>query len=220
MNNDMKTDVRGRFEKSGRAVFISHLDLLRTMQRALKRSGIPVWYSQGFNPRIYLNFPLALALGVASNAEAMDFCVTRELPYDELTEMLNAVLPQGLCFYSMAAPVYSNKDIGAAEYHFEFYGDNMRDCFESVVGRDSLEMEKRSKSKGMITLDIKPYVELVGTEEGDGFFAADIRLPAGNSLNINSGVFADAFIKYGGKEPEKICVKRTKILTLDGDIFK
>ena len=55
-----KKAVRLFFSKKGRAVYISHLDLLRTMQRALKRAGIPVWYSEGFNPRIYLNFPLAL----------------------------------------------------------------------------------------------------------------------------------------------------------------
>ena len=68
-----KKNIRVFFEKKDRAIYISHLDLLRTMQRALKRSGLPVWYSEGFNPRIYLNFPLALALGVESSCEIMDF---------------------------------------------------------------------------------------------------------------------------------------------------
>lgn len=215
-----KTDIRGKFAKYDRAVFISHLDLLRTMQRALKRSGIPVWYSQGFNPRIYLNFPLALALGVSSDTEMMDFCITENLPYDKMTEMLNSVLPDGLKFYSMAAPVYANKNIGAAEYQFDFYGQEMEKAFTEICEMPSLEMEKRSKSKGMITVDIKPYINIISTCAENDCFHAVIRLPAGNSLNINSCIVAEAFKKYGNVSPQKICIKRTKILTEDGKLFE
>ena len=123
-----KINIRAVFEKSGRAVFISHLDLLRTMQRAIKRSGIPVWYSQGFNPHIYLNFPLALSLGVTSKTEFMDFAVIEETGNNTILEKLNAVMPEGLKITSIAEPVYANKEIGFAEYIIKFHSETSAEC--------------------------------------------------------------------------------------------
>ena len=60
------TTVRLRFTKTGEAAYISLLDLQRVMQRAFKRSGLPVWYTQGFNPHIYMTFAAPLALGQES----------------------------------------------------------------------------------------------------------------------------------------------------------
>ena len=60
--------VRIFFEKTGRAKYTSHLDTMRTMTRALKRSGLPVWYTQGFNPHLYSTFPLPIALDMRACA--------------------------------------------------------------------------------------------------------------------------------------------------------
>ena len=65
--------IRTVYEKRGRAKYISHLDLNRCMQRTIRRAGLPIWYSEGFNPRMYLMFPLALSLGFESVCEVMDF---------------------------------------------------------------------------------------------------------------------------------------------------
>lgn len=221
---DDKYEVRGVFEKKDRAVFISHLDLFRTMQRAMKRSGIPVWYSQGFNPRIYLNFPLALSLGVESCAEIMDFEVTEMLPYEEMLEALNRVLPEGLHFISMAAPVCKNKDIAFAEYEFEFStddsdGEALAAAFDRFMAFDKIEVEKHSKKKGMVLIDIKPHINVISTEITGDSLKADIILPAGMELNINSNVFNEAFVKYSGVNDIKIRTKRTKILKSDGEKF-
>lgn len=214
-----KYPVRGKFEKYGRAVFISHLDLMRTMQRAVKRSRIPVWYSQGFNPRIYLNFPLALSLGVESCCEFMDFGTVEEVPYDKLLGDINGVLPEGLRFTSMAAPIYKNKDIASAEYRLCFYGKDIAERFGGFMARDNITAEKHSKSKGTIEMDIKPYIKVNFTEDRGEYFLADITLPSGMELNINSNVLTDAFAAYCGGEFEKLSAKRTKILTKDGGEF-
>lgn len=214
-----KYPVRGRFEKFGRAVFISHLDLMRTMQRAIKRSRIPVWYSQGFNPRIYLNFPLALSLGVESSCEFMDFEIVEEVPYDKLLDAINGVLPEGLHFTSMAAPVYKNKEIASAEYELRFYGSDMADKFGGFMAQDNIIVEKHSKSKGTVEMDIKPYITVNSMEDRGEYFFADIILPSGMELNINSNVLTDAFAAYCGNDIEKISAKRTKIVTKDGMEF-
>ena len=65
-------EVRLRFSKTGRLKYISHLDINRAMSRALKRAGIPLWYTEGFNPHPYMSFSLPLSLGVESLCESVD----------------------------------------------------------------------------------------------------------------------------------------------------
>ena len=219
-----KYEIRGVFEKTGRARFISHLDLVRTMQRAMKRSKIPVWYTQGFNPRIYLNFPLALSLGVESSVEIMDFEIIEKVPYDKLCDDINKVLPEGIRFLSMASPVCKNKDVAFAEYEIEFYADgisgkDMNDALDSVMQMEKIEFEKHSKSKGIILVDIKPHIDIKSRDYSDECLKIQLRLPAGMDLNLNSNIFTDAFSKYSGIEFNRVSVKRTKILKKNGTVF-
>ena len=72
-------NVRIWFSKTGVVKYISHLDLTRCMARALKLSGLPVWYTQGFNPRIYMTFAMPLSLGVSGLRECVDIRLTEEL---------------------------------------------------------------------------------------------------------------------------------------------
>lgn len=219
-----KYEVRGVFEKTGRAKFISHLDLVRTMQRAMKRSKIPVWYTQGFNPRIYLNFPLALSLGVESSVEVMDFEIIEKVPYEKLCEDINKVLPEGIRFLSMSSPVCKNKEVAFAEYSIDFKkhgmsGGELSAAFDSLMAQEKIEFEKHSKSKGMITVDIKPHLDIKSRSCDGGIFHIDLRLPVGMELNLNSNIFTDAFSKYSGIDFDNIGVKRTKILKKDGSVF-
>jgi len=88
--------IRSRFHKKGDMVFISHLDLVRVFERAIRRANIPVGYTQGFNPRPMMSFATALSLGVASDGEYMDIQLSEELDADSFTDRLNNVLPEGL----------------------------------------------------------------------------------------------------------------------------
>lgn len=219
-----KFEVRGVFEKKGRAVFISHLDLFRTMQRAMKRSGLPVWYSEGFNPRIYLNFPLALALGVESSCEIMDFEIVEQMPYNEMLEAVNNVLPDGIHFISMSAPVSKNKEIAFSEYEFclssaSFSPEAVMEHFDAMMSLERIEAEKHSKKKGMILIDIKPNINVISKETSDKCAVLTVRLPAGQELNINSNVFIEALQKYCSINDLDISTKRTKILKNNGELF-
>lgn len=219
-----KFEVRGVFEKKGRAVFISHLDLFRTMQRAMKRSGLPVWYSEGFNPRIYLNFPLALALGVESSCEIMDFEIVEQMPYNEMLEAVNNVLPDGIHFISMSAPVSKNKEIAFSEYEFclssaSFSPEAVMEHFDAMMSLERIEAEKHSKKKGMILIDIKPNINVISKEKADKCAVLTVRLPAGQELNINSNVFIEALQKYCNISDLEISTKRTKILKNNGELF-
>ncbi len=202
-------------------MFISHLDLQRTMQRALKRSGLPVWYSQGFNPHIYLNFPLALSLGISSRTEFMDFSVIEEIDFEKARERLDSVMPDGISVTELAKPVHKNQDIASAEYEMKFYGaaGEIFKALERMMSMETIEAEKHSKSKGIVTVDIRPHIEILNTEVCGDHLALTVRLPAGGALNINANVFADAFSRVSGIDFENVCIERTKILCKSGEKF-
>ena len=87
--------VRIMFSKTGRAKYVSHLDLVRAMTRAVRRADIPLWYTEGFNRHPYLTFASPLSLGYEGLRETMDIRMADDFPYDELAARLNAVLPEG-----------------------------------------------------------------------------------------------------------------------------
>ncbi len=88
--------LRLKYKKVGRSIYISHLDLMRTMQRAFMRANLPLKYSEGFNPHPLISMALPLSLGVASECEIMDFRVTQDVDIDSLACQLNMCLPEGI----------------------------------------------------------------------------------------------------------------------------
>ena len=109
-------NVRVFFEKTGMTKYISHLDLMRCMTRAIKRAAIPAWYTEGFNPHLFITFALPLTLGVESLCESMDIRLTEEMGFEEVKNRLNVNLPDGIRITNVAAPVYKANDIAFAEY--------------------------------------------------------------------------------------------------------
>mgnify|MGYP000346853142 CR=1 FL=1 len=92
----MKEIVRMRFMKTGRAKYISHLDLIRCLQRAVCRAKLPAAYSEGFHPHMQTSFATTLPLGFTGTGELMDLELSEPLPCETVMERLNAVLPEGI----------------------------------------------------------------------------------------------------------------------------
>jgi radical SAM-linked protein len=87
--------IRSRFKKYGLARYVSHIDMIRVFERAMRRADIPLAYSQGYHPHPMLSFSPALAVGVTSDAEYMDVALTDVIDIDEFNMRLNTVLPEG-----------------------------------------------------------------------------------------------------------------------------
>ena len=81
--------VRIVFSKTGRAKYVSHLDLVRAMTRAVRRADIPLWYTEGFNPRPKLVFASPLSVGCGSACEIMDIRVLPEVTDEEIHHHLH-----------------------------------------------------------------------------------------------------------------------------------
>lgn len=222
-------DIRAVFKKTDRAIYISHLDLMRVMQRTFKRAKLPVWFTKGYNPHVYLMFSLPLSLGVSSDCELMDFGVDMsagEPDYEDIKVRLNKALPEGLEIVTLYEPKTKHTEIGTCEYTLEFYGDRSADevlsLFNSFMAQDEILIEKRCKvnmKKTVVTIDIKPDINVLESRDSDGHAYIRLRLPAGIKHSLNIVSVSAAFETFCGFEFDKICINRTKILTESGDIF-
>lgn len=214
---DNRFDRRITFSKSDRAVFISHLDLMRTMQRAFKRAGLPIWYTQGFNPHAYIMFPLALSLGISSDVEIMDASLTEDIPCDEVTKRLNCSLPTGLRIVKTALPVKKHTDIKKAEYKIII--DAKENDFIRFISREKIEIKKKTKKKTEKLIDIKPDIEVLGLSGKGEELLINLSLPAGCGLNINPSVIIEAFSEFTG-QAYLTKISRTRIVDVNGDDYR
>ncbi len=111
--------VQIRFAKGDAVRFISHHDLMRLMQRALRRAALPVRLSEGFNPRPRVIFPQALEVGVESLDEVAELELTRWVPPRGIERRLGAALPAGIELRSVVLMAPSRKGRAPVEATYE-----------------------------------------------------------------------------------------------------
>jgi radical SAM-linked protein len=168
----MSEKLRLRFEKSGRAVYISHLDLMRTMQRAFKRSGLNLKHSEGFNPHPILSILLPLSVGVSSVCELMDFQLTEDADLPSLPERLTAAMPEGIRAIEVYPSERKVKDLkwlrisGWLEYDTA-NTDEMRDGLQRFFASDTIVIRRKTK-RGEGESDIAPAIRSVGFAAREG----------------------------------------------------
>ena len=213
--------VRATFEKKGRAKYISHLDLNRCMLRTFRRSGLPIWYTEGFHSHPYYSFALALSLGFESSCEILDFNLNEDIPFDEIKDRLNAVMPEGMRIVKVADQKQKITAIAKAEYSFSLTAedtDGLYSAVQALLEQPQILIEKKTK-KGLKEVDIKPEMEVVSCEKTDNSVDMVMRLPAGTQTNYNPSLFIEALKRTTdiGFDAEKI--RRTAILCADNSDF-
>jgi len=167
----MPEKLRLRFAKEGRAVYISHLDLMRTMQRAFLRAGYSLKYSEGFNPHPVISILLPLGVGCASRCELMDFQLTDESDLSSLPGKLTSAMPEGITALEAYPCERKVKDLKwlRIEGTFEYDEKNpteMRDGLQAFFARGSIVIEKKTK-RGMGESDIAPAIRQIGFAAGE-----------------------------------------------------
>lgn len=150
----MVSDVRVKFSKTGALQFISHLDLHRTMKTALARAGIPLRYSEGFNPHPRISFVMQLSVGAQSVCEYMDIKIDPDMPYDEIVARLRNALPPELYVSEAYAPQNKPGDVAFAEYDITY--DAPKTDLTAFI-TDPLIVTRRTKS-GERESDIRPMI--------------------------------------------------------------
>ena len=188
--------IRLKFRKKGLSIYYSQLDLQRVMARALKKSGLPVWYSQGFNPHIYMTFTLPLSLGHESECESVDFRLNEEMAEVEILNALEGTLPQGIELVSAQAPDYDARSIMYAKYDITLYGENskIRNALDNYAALEQATVTKVTK-KGQKDINLKELIkDIIITDEKEGEVTFNAVYPAGTPLNINPQLLLD-FLK-------------------------
>ena len=160
------------FEKTGKAIWISHLDLMRVFQRAFKRAGFPLTHTQGFNPRPSVSIALPLSVGVESRCELLDFALEGE-PITEQTILqgLNDALIEGirvLAVYSDGAKI-KNLTYLDCELSLEYdkgIPDGAETELTALFSREILTVDKKGKN-GTVKQDIIPMIRRFALSRAD-----------------------------------------------------
>ena len=184
--------IRIVFEKNSTAIYMSHLDLMRCMTRAMSRAEIPVKYTEGFNPHPYLVFAAPLALGIEGEREYFEIKLTEEMPREEIKNRLNKALPQGLKILDVFEATNDFNDIESAEYRVFAEGKTAED-WNRFFGADTIPTEKKTK-RGMEVIDMK--CEILGAEAEDTEKGVILRLhlPCGNRRNLSPLLVLKTFV--------------------------
>ena len=139
------------FSKTGDAVYLSHLDLMRIFQRAFKRAGILIWHSQGFSPRAYVSIALPLSVGTESVCEILDFEIEDgSVELSGLPALLNKTMPAGVRVLSAYESDRKIKNLTwlEAEITLEYDGGVPADAqkkLAALFSRPSLVIVKHGK---------------------------------------------------------------------------
>ena len=214
--------VRISFEKKNEASYISLLDLQRVMQRVLKRSGLPVWHTLGFNPHIYMTFACPLSLGQESECECVDVKTEAEAPdFAQWQTALNAIMPAGIRV-TRVAPVEMKADsIAFACYRISYrisYPAAAAAVLEQYNALETAPVEKHSK-RGKKIVDLKEHIpQLSYTALGDTV-QIELCLPASQELNLNPSLLTGFLEEKFGLPAASANILRTEFLTADRQLF-
>jgi radical SAM-linked protein len=197
------------FGKKDAAKYISHLDLQRAFSRAIRRSGVPVALSKGFNPHYTVSFASALALGVESECEIAELVLERDVDPGQLLIAFAAVMPPGL--YAKRAAVLNEKapKLAASVYKAEynaFVKSGDLDKIKKAV-RDIMDSKEITVNKNGKDIDIRNMISLLRLQDG----CVEMILAASPSGSLRPDIVIGVIREQSGDISCRIV--RTRLLT-------
>ena len=202
--------VRVWFHKTGPIRYISHLDLMRTMTRAIRRSRIPLWYTEGFNPHPYMT--------------SMDIRIEGEITNDEICSALQNVMPQGIEITAVKEPVLDPKVIAFARFEVVFENafdpQELSSRVQTMLSGDSLVVQKLGKKghkKVMKEIDLLKSLQDFALRVEGSTLILELTLPAGSVNNVNPSLLCDEILKLDAGA--YYVITRKQLLTEEMEVF-
>ena len=199
-------NVRLWYRKDDACRFISHLDINRTITRALQMSGVPLWHTEGFNSRLYVSFALPLSLGFRGTYESVDIRLLEDnYPYDDIIKRFNNCTPNGITAYEITEPVMKPAAICFAHFKIvitaeEHSSDEIYSFADALLNSEQILVEKTTKKGAVKQVDLKENIEKYQIECTENGVELDITLPAGSVKNVNPSLFIDVLERNCGFE--------------------
>ena len=218
---------RALFEKTGNAVWMSHLDLMRLLQRAFKRAGLHLKHTQGFNPRPSVSIALPLSVGVESNCELLDF----ELEGDKVANRivrgkLNDYLVPGIRVIKVYDNMQKIKHLALLDTVVTMEYDSgvpagAADAIRELFGREEVLVEKKTKSGDILDQNIIPMIRQMEVQQPDEqtiILKARIccQNPTLNPMQLHGAVVRH----LPHLAPDFVKNERIEIYDTDGNIFR
>lgn len=206
------------FEKSPRLRHIGHLDIQRAVQRALRRSGLPVSYSKGFNPHILLTFASALSTGYSGTHEIMEVQLEREVAPADFLAAMNAAMPPDMQLSSARAlpdqHIALMAQVQAADYTLTLddaaVAQTIADKLDAFLAQETIMAVRKTKS-GMKETDIRPLIHTL-TVEGCAIHAV---MTLTERLACKPGMLLEALTAFCAlPEAPRAMVVRNRLLGL------
>lgn len=207
------------FEKTERVRHLGHLDLMRFMQRALRRSGLPIRYSQGFNPHVVLSFASPLPVGVSGAEELMDVGLEQEVAEDEFARLLREALPDSLPLSGDVRAVDDRHpklmaQLRTAEYTAlcpkEEAAKAMMSAIDALLGREEIIAIRKTKS-GEKPCDIRPMLHALMAEETDTGIAFRFRVSLTEKETLKPDLLLRTLAEQAGMEAPYTHVRRIRL---------
>lgn len=217
--------LRLLFVKEGTAAYISHLDLLRTVQRAFPRTELEIKHSQGFHPHPIISIVLPLPVAQSSDCELLDFEVTQDTDGSGIAEKLNTGMPSGLRVLDCYPATRPVRDLAflRADVTFEYDNGVPADTAEAITAllrRPELVIQKRTKRKDLADVDIAPMIKEVSFTAGEGVVTGTVTVQAQNP-GLNPQLLEKAIARYLPElTPDFTRIRRRELLDADGRAFR
>ena len=212
------SDYRITFSKTGSLAFISHLDFNHSFIRALKRAGLPLKYSEGFNPRPKISFGLPLSVGMEGTNELVDVSLTEDIPCEKVKSALEKAITGEMKILSVGTPEKKLKFIKYAEYTVEFLDVEEGKAYDRdkilAALSDPPPVMKRTKSGDKLT-DIKPMIIAYDAEVSECSVRLFLTLTAYDSFFLNPDYVVKTLDAAALDLPQDYKITRTNIIFED-----
>lgn len=213
--------IRISFEKRAEAAFISLLDLQRVFQRILKRSGLPVYYTQGFNPHIYLSFACPLSLGQESLCESCEVKTADEAPdLAAWQRTLQPYMPHGIRITRIAPARQKVTEIAWADYAITVPAA-AAPALDAYAAAQQVFVSKKTK-RGQKEMDLKtflPALDAVPVQPDRLLLKVKLPCAAGDGDNLNPSLLLSWLAQQAGIQPWQCMVLRERLYTKNGEEF-
>ena len=218
--------LRALFQKTGNAVYLSHLDLMRLFQRSFKRAGLPLTHTQGFNPRPSVSIALPLSLGVESQCELLDFELeTDTFSNEDICTRLNQALVEGVHVLSVYAGGGKIKNLAYLDCAVLLEYDagvpqNAAEQIKALFSREEVTVEKKGK-KGVVEQNIIPMIRKISAAPVSGnVVKLEARVCCQNP-SLNPSLISGAIAKYLPEfAPDFVTYRREEIYDQQKNSFR
>lgn len=206
---------RLKYAKSENARYISHLDFVRVLNRTIRRSGLPVTYTEGFNPHPVMVVAMPIGVGITGEDEYIDIDFDEKLSEEVVYKTFKDAFPEGIDILKAklvdeTLPSFKKLDTASYICEIETCGAKVPDI-EGFLAQDEIVVTKKSKSS-VKDVDIKNDIkELTLTESGDNYFKFSVTVPAGNTYNLKPELVFGALAAYSGFELVFVKTHRTAL---------